>query len=84
VVQAENSPNDADSESGAEIMPPAHDENKEISESRYQTCKVKLITDGDINGDVSTLTLEENEDEEAKVDDDGVGSTAAHSSKASC
>ena len=43
VVQAENSPNDVDSEqsgeSRAEIMPPAHDENKGISESRYQTCK---------------------------------------------
>ena len=77
VVQAENSPNDADSESGAEIMPPAHDENKEIAVSRDQTCKGKLITDGDINGDVSTLPLEEKEDEEPKVDGDGAGSTEA-------
>ena len=83
VVQAENSPNDVDSEQSGESQPeimlpaPAHDENKEIAASRDQTCSSKLITDGDINGDVSTLSLEENEDEEPKVDGDGAGSTEA-------
>ena len=48
-----------------------------IAVSRDQACKGNLIIDGDINGNVSTLPLEEKEDEEPKVDGDGAGSMEA-------